>query len=90
MPIPEHLRGHIDNDGRISRLPVKLSKKQELALGLLQEIEFGERYSETQINEILSRSVVDFAMIRRMLVSSGFLGRDRYGREYQRLEPCES
>jgi len=87
MPIPERLRTHIDQDGTISRLPVKLSKKKELALGLLEDLEIGKTYTERQVNEIFSRSVVDFALVRRMLVNSGLLVRDRYGRQYERPQP---
>lgn len=87
MPIPEQLRTHVDPEGIISRLPVKLSKKKELALGLLEDLEIGKTYTEKQVNEIFSRSVVDFALIRRMLVNSGLLVRDRYGKQYERPNP---
>ena len=84
MPIPDQLQSHVDPDGIISRLPVKLSKKSQLAMGLLEDLEIEKTYTEKEVNEIFSRSVVDFALIRRMLVNSGLLVRDPYGKQYVR------
>ena len=86
MPIPTSLRTHIDNAGRISRLPVRYSKKLDLALGLLEEFEADRVYTEAEVNELLLRFVDDFALIRRMLVDLGKLTRDPYGREYVRSQ----
>ena len=56
-------------------------------MGLLEDLEIGKTYTEKQVNEVFARSVVDFALIRRMLVNSGLLVRDRYGRQYERPQP---
>lgn len=84
MPIPDQLKTHTDPDGLISRLPAKRSKKVELALGLLEDLEPGRTYTEKEITEIFSAYVLDHAYVRRELVDSGFLIRDRYGAEYRR------
>lgn len=82
MPIPDSLKSHLDSTGRISRLPVRYSKKQALALGLLEEFQPDRIYSEVEVNQLLLQYVDDFALIRRVLVELGKLRRDAYGREY--------
>jgi hypothetical protein len=85
MTIPSKFRGFVDSSGRISRLPVKWGKKAELADWLLEQLEPGRAYSEPELNEIFEEYVDDFALMRRLLVDSGKLERDRYGREYRRV-----
>ncbi|MFM2023462.1 MAG: hypothetical protein RIR89_854 [Actinomycetota bacterium] len=74
-----------DPQGRITRLPSKLSKKDQLSLELLEAFEFGVEYSEPQLNEILKAYLDDFALVRRTLVQMGHLQRDPYGRVYKRV-----
>jgi hypothetical protein len=77
-----------DSNGRITRLPSKLSKKDRLSLELLEAFEFGIEYSEPQLNEILKAYLEDFALVRRTLVEMGHLQRDPYGRVYKRVIPA--
>jgi hypothetical protein len=77
MPIPTSLHSHLDENGRITKLPVKLSKKIALAVGLLEEFQVGRDYTESEVNEILYAFVDDFALIRRTLVERGELGREK-------------
>jgi hypothetical protein len=72
-------------EGRITRLPAKLSKKNKLSLALLEVFEFDVEYSEPELNEILKAYLDDFALVRRTLVDMGYLERDRYGRTYRRV-----
>jgi hypothetical protein len=85
MQAPAALRTLIGTDGRIARLPVKLSRKEILADWLLESVEFDREYSEKQINEVFLAVVDDYALIRRMLVESGKLQRDAYGHVYRRV-----
>lgn len=89
MEAPAALRTLIGTDGRIARLPVKLSRKELLADWLLESVEFDREYTEKEINEIFLATVDDYALIRRMLVESGKLNRDAYGYSYHRprIEP---
>lgn len=84
MSIPHAFRGFVDQDGRISRLPVKWAKKRELADWLLELVEPEKSYTEPEINQLFEQYVDDFALIRRLLVDDGKLERDPYGREYRR------
>lgn len=83
MSIPAQFRTFVDADGRISRMPVKLSKKVELSNWMLTLLEPERVYSETELNEVFETYVDDFALMRRMLVEAGSLERDRYGYEYR-------
>jgi hypothetical protein len=84
MSIPVTFKGFQSSDGIVRRLPVKLSKKIELADWALTLFEPGVIYSEKQVNEIIGEHILDFALIRRMLVDAGKLQRDAYGKEYIR------
>ncbi len=78
-----------DAEGRIIRLPAKLSKKNKLSIALLDAFEFDTEYSEPQLNEILKTYLDDFALVRRTLVDMGYLERDRYGKSYRRVVRAE-
>lgn len=78
-------KNHTDAAGRIVRLPVKLSKKIALADWALELFQAERAYNESEVNEIIGEFIEDFALIRRMLVDSGKLSRDAYGKEYRRV-----
>jgi len=86
MEAPAELRTLIGADGRIKKLPVKLSRKEILARWALDRIEFDREYSEREINDAFFEVVDDFALIRRMLVEMELLERDKYGHVYKRVE----
>lgn len=77
MELPASFRTFTDASGRIQRLPVKLSKKRELSLWLATLLEPGRSYSEQEISELFEEFVDDFALMRRMLVESGTIARER-------------
>ena len=84
MSIPHAFRGFVDQDGRISRLPVKWAKKRELADWLLELVEPAKSYTEPEINQLFAQYVDDFALLRRMLVRDRKLARHPYRRESRR------
>lgn len=84
MVIPEQFKSFANREGRITRLPVKLSKKESLAHWLLELLEPDRIYTEKEITEIFIVYVDDFALMRRILVEEGSLLRDASGSEYRR------
>lgn len=84
MELPARFKVFTDSDGRITRLPVKLSKKSDLAYWLLELLEPGRVYSEKEITATFIEYVDDFALMRRLLVEDGKLLRDASGYEYRR------
>jgi hypothetical protein len=63
-------------DGRITQIPVQLSKRMILLEWLAQDFEPGRRFSEKVVNAILAKRHADTAAWRRYLVDAGFLDRD--------------
>lgn len=69
-------------DGRLVRLPAKLSQRLVVLDELVQRFEPGAKYTERQVNARLSDSEIDVATLRRNLVDHGML--DRSGGAYWR------
>ncbi len=89
MELPASFRTFADSQGRITRLPVKLSKKRELSLWLATLLEPGRRYSEQEVSELFEEFVDDFALMRRMLVESGTIARERDCSAYWLVETSD-
>jgi DNA-binding transcriptional ArsR family regulator len=62
-------------DGKLKALPVQEKKLQVILRHLVQAFQPGERYSEKQVNEILRRSHIDTAALRRYMVDNKLLER---------------
>jgi len=72
-------------DGRLKTIPSQ-RKKLEAILGYVVKIfEPDVRYSEKQVNEILTRFHEDTATLRRELVGYGLMDREGGGGEYWRV-----
>jgi hypothetical protein len=72
-------------DGRLKTIPAQRKKFEAILRYLVQSFEPGARYSEKQVNEILSRFHEDTAMLRRELVGYRLMAREGGGGEYWRL-----
>ena len=73
-------------EGRIKAFPVQEKKFLVLLRHILREFQHGVRYSEKQVNEILSRFNKDTARIRRALVDYRFMAREGGGGKYWRID----
>jgi predicted transcriptional regulator len=80
------LQTFTDSEGRIIAFPSQLKKYQVLLKYVVKAFEPGVRYSEKQVNEILSRFNEDTADLRRGLVEFKFMAREGGGGEYWRLD----
>lgn len=80
------LQTFTDSEGRIIAFPSQLKKYQVLLKYVVKAFEPGIRYSEKQVNEILSRFNEDTADLRRGLVEFKFMAREGGGGEYWRLD----
>lgn len=64
-------------DGRITQLPAKWSKRLILLDHVARLFEPGRHYPEPEVNEILAEIFPDdIAALRRSLIDGGFLDRD--------------
>jgi DNA-binding transcriptional ArsR family regulator len=76
------LRGHFAH-GRLSSMPPTMSPKYaQLGELLIRFLELDGLYQEDQINRRLATITDDVAAVRRMLVDTGWLERDRAGTTY--------
>jgi predicted transcriptional regulator len=80
------LNTFLTRDGRIKDFPSQQKKLEVLLRYVLQAFEIGKRYSEKQVNEILSRFSDDTAGLRRDLVDFKMMARQGGGGAYWRVE----
>jgi predicted transcriptional regulator len=73
-------------EGKIKAFPMQEKKYLVLVRYVLQEFEPGIRYSEKQVNQMLSRFNKDTARLRRSLVEYKFMEREGGGGKYWRID----
>ena len=72
-------------DGRLKTIPAQRKKLEAVLRYVVKAFEPGVRYSEKQVNEILSHFHEDTASLRRELVGYGLMQREGGGKEYWRV-----
>jgi hypothetical protein len=75
-----------DEQGRIKTIPAQRKKLEVILRYVLDAFKPGVRYSEKQVNEILSRYHPDTATLRRELIEAKMLLRLSGGSEYWKPE----
>lgn len=68
--------------GRLTRFPSKEKRWLAILRWLATRFEPGRRYSEREVNAILTDVHADYASLRRNLVEFGFMRRERGGGDY--------
>lgn len=85
LDLDEHdrkvLRDYTANH-RLKHIPVKQKKLMAVLRWLATVFEADVLYSEQQVNQIIGQYHEDFARLRRELIESGFLRRERNGKTY--------
>ena len=76
------LSAFVDKDGKITALPAQEKKFQVILRYVAKAFEPQVRYSEKQVNEILSRYNKDTASLRRSLIENHLMARDSSGSAY--------
>lgn len=82
--VPREMRPFMDEQGRVARWPAR-QKVQRLVIDYLaRRFEHGRDYSEKDVNFLLMdwHGFSDWAMLRRLLVDWGYLGREGGGARY--------
>ncbi len=64
-------------NGKLITFPSKEKKKIVVLQHIMQSFEFGKRYTEKEINEVLEGFYSDFVTIRRYLIEYGFMDREK-------------
>lgn len=73
---------YLNNDGRLKTIPSQRKKLEAILRYIAQNFLPGNRYSEGEVNQILSQFHQDTASLRREMIGIGLLERSRDGREY--------
>ena len=79
------IRDYTRRDGTLKTLPSQRKKLEAILRYVAQAFELGKRYSEKQVNDILSGYHDDTATLRRELVGYGLMQREGGGGEYWRV-----
>ena len=79
------VRDYTRRDGTLKTLPSQRKKLEAILRYVAQAFEVGKRYSEKQVNEMLSGYHDDTATLRRELVGFGLMQREGGGGEYWRV-----
>jgi hypothetical protein len=74
-------------DGRIVQIPTGNRRLQILLRWLVRQFEYDRRYTEKEVNEIILRYHEDYASLRRYLVGSEYMTREKG--IYWRLHHCD-
>lgn len=85
----EVLKNYLNQDGSIAQLPTNQRKLDVILRYLVEHFEFGEVYTEKEVNQIIGGLNEDISGLRRDLITFGYLDRERDGSAYWRVEPVE-
>jgi predicted DNA-binding protein YlxM (UPF0122 family) len=70
------LRDYME-DGKLRSIPRQWKKRDVIVRYLAEQFEPDRRYTEKEVNEIISRTYDDYATFRRELVDGRYMTRDR-------------
>lgn len=82
------LENFLNEEGQLTQWPAKLAN-QELVLDYLTgKLDRGITYTERQVNDILRswHTFEDWAILRRALIDSGYMSRNRECTQYRRMK----
>lgn len=69
-------------DGQLTQIPTKDKKCMVIMRWLATRFQPDVRYTEKQVNAILTEVFADYASLRRMMIDFGFMRRERGGGDY--------
>ena len=64
-------------DGQLKSIPRQWKKRDVILRYLVEKFEPERRYTEREVNEIISRTHEDYATLRRELIDSRYMARER-------------
>ena len=80
------LKTYLDSDARIAQLPTNHRKLAVVLRYLAEQFETDRKYSEKEVNEIISSLNEDVSGLRRDLISYHYLDRKPDGSAYWRVD----
>lgn len=76
------VRHYLLPNGRLKTIPAQRKKLMAVLRFLAQAFEPGQRYPESEVNDILGRYHADTASLRRELIGAGLMEREPGGQAY--------
>lgn len=76
------VKSYTDSDGRLKQIPTKPKSIRPILNYIYPSFEPGRRYTEKEVNQVLSRFHPDVTTLRRYLIDYQFLGREVDGSAY--------
>jgi hypothetical protein len=70
------LRIFLDADGRLAKMPSKMSKRRFVLEHVVCAFEPGVKYPELEVNAILRSFYDDYVTLRRYLIDAGLMARE--------------
>ncbi|GGH60038.1 hypothetical protein GCM10008014_34210 [Paenibacillus silvae] len=70
------MRNFFSKDGRLRQIPAQYKKKLVVLEHLVEQLEFGRKYSEKEINAFIQNYHEDFATLRREFIMHQFMYRE--------------
>lgn len=83
------LKTYLNEDGTIHKLPTNRRKLDVILRYVVEHFEFGELYTEKEVNQIIGALNEDISGLRRDLIVVGHLDRKRDGSAYWRVKQPE-
>jgi hypothetical protein len=71
------LANFVDAAGMLTGIPAQRKKRMAVLRWLVEDFQPGRRYTEAEINRIITRRHADFATLRRLLVDEELMQRRR-------------
>lgn len=67
---------------KLKRFPGKEKRKLVILTKIAEQLEYGKRYTEKELNKVITEIYDDYAVIRRYLIEYGFMDRTVDGKAY--------
>ena len=64
-------------DDRLTQIPARFKKRQVILRWLADKFEFDRRYTEREVNEIIQRHHPDYASLRRYMIETKLMQREK-------------
>lgn len=78
------IKDYVKKDGSLKTIPAQMKKLEAILRYIVKSFKVGKRYTEKQVNEILSQYHEDTASLRRELIGYKLMKREGGGGEYWR------
>jgi len=80
------IKNYSNPDGTLRSIPTQQKKLSAILYFIVQNFEFGKKYTEKEVNQILEKFHPDYAFLRRSLIDFKIMDREVSGGSYWLLD----